>query len=351
VNELDLQGADKAAMENKISGLLHQLMDDYEASYKKEKSRSLTGLLQGAVAGLADVFGQIRREIPNFTKRIMEYIEHPENRENIRVFILEKIDDYTNETFNPIDYTAFKDILSRYDGETKDEAILLIHDALEKNQNRQKPLQLILLIIVGCLLMTLVMMKRIEPFIILLVTLICVCLLVMGISLPMIDIDARIAEMKFTLLGENIQFQDQVLFYKSKSIIEVTRLMLEQGKWDVFLVGVLIFIFSVLFPVSKLIAGTIYTFINRLRKQEFLNFLVFKTGKWSMADVMVVAIFMSFIGFSGIISEQLRQLEGMSDHMEILTTNASQLQIGFFLFTAFVIVSLMLSHRLQYQFK
>jgi uncharacterized paraquat-inducible protein A len=33
--------------------------------------------------------------------------------------------------------------------------------------------------------------------------------------------------------------------------------------------------------------------------------MVFKTGKWSMADVIVVAIFMAYIGFSGIVGEQL----------------------------------------------
>ena len=38
---------------------------------------------------------------------------------------------------------------------------------------------------------------------------------------------------------------------------------------------------------------------------KIVRFLVFKSGKWSMADVMVVAIFMSYIGFTGIISSQL----------------------------------------------
>jgi hypothetical protein len=56
--------------------------------------------------------------------------------------------------------------------------------------------------------------------------------------------------------------------------------------------------------------------------------MVFKTGKWSMADVMLVAIFMAYIGFSEIAGEQLRQLEGMTTNMEVLTTNKSNLQIG-----------------------
>jgi hypothetical protein len=66
-----------------------------------------------------------------------------------------------------------------------------------------------------------------------------------------------------------------------------------------------------------------------------------------MADVMVVAIFMSYIGFSGILTEQLNQLEGLTQKIDVLTTNKSSLQTGFFLFTSFAVMSLILSQKLQ----
>jgi hypothetical protein len=66
-----------------------------------------------------------------------------------------------------------------------------------------------------------------------------------------------------------------------------------------------------------------------------------------MADVMVVAIFMAYIGFSGIVAEQLSQLENISPTIDILTTNESKLNEGFFLFTGFVILSLFISNRLE----
>jgi len=68
-----------------------------------------------------------------------------------------------------------------------------------------------------------------------------------------------------------------------------------------------------------------------------------------MADVMVVAIFMSYIGFSGILTEQLNQLEGLTNKIDILTTNKSSLQIGFFLFTSFAVLSLLVSQKLQFK--
>jgi hypothetical protein len=67
-----------------------------------------------------------------------------------------------------------------------------------------------------------------------------------------------------------------------------------------------------------------------------------------MADVMVVAIFMAFIGFRSILTEQLHQIEQMSPTIDILSTNKSSLQIGFFIFTSFVVLSLMIAQRIEH---
>jgi hypothetical protein len=172
-------------------------------------------------------------------------------------------------------------------------------------------------------------------------------LLALGVFLPMIDIDARIASMELQLMGEAISFKDQVLYYKSKSIMEVSSIMLSQGKTKVMLVGILVLLFSVIFPVSKLISSLLLIFKRSLQRNKIIHFLVFKSGKWSMADVMVVAIFMSYIGFTGIISNQLKQLENSIESLEVLSTNKSELQNGFFFFMGFVIMSIFISQRIQ----
>ena len=66
-----------------------------------------------------------------------------------------------------------------------------------------------------------------------------------------------------------------------------------------------------------------------------------------MADVMVVALFMAYIGFSGVINSQLTQLERASGTLEVFTTNNSTLQLGFYLFTAYSIVGLILSSNIN----
>ena len=49
-----------------------------------------------------------------------------------------------------------------------------------------------------------------------------------------------------------------------------------------------------------------------------------------MADVMVVAIFLSNLGFNGVLKDQFARLHGAGEGVEVLTTAASNLLPGFF---------------------
>jgi hypothetical protein len=62
-----------------------------------------------------------------------------------------------------------------------------------------------------------------------------------------------------------------------------------------------------------------------------------------MADVMVVAMFMTYIGFNGIITDQLVQLNSSTRELEILTTNGTSLQPGFYLFLTYTLLALFMS--------
>ena len=163
----------------------------------------------------------------------------------------------------------------------------------------------------------------------------------------MIEIDARISEISIGMFGERAEFKNQVLYYKSKSVLEVVWLMMTQGAFGLRCVGGLILCFSVLFPLAKLTSIALMQFNATLKARRSLQWLVRESGKWSMADVMVVAIFMSYIGFSGILSEQLKQLENFGSSVEILTTNQSRLQTGFFAFTGFALLSMFLSRSVS----
>ena len=65
-----------------------------------------------------------------------------------------------------------------------------------------------------------------------------------------------------------------------------------------------------------------------------------------MADVMVVAIFMAYIGFNGIITSQFGQLSSVRQELVILTTNNTSLQPGYYIFLTYTLLALFLSEFL-----
>ena len=186
-----------------------------------------------------------------------------------------------------------------------------------------------------------------TPFFVLSVTL-ALLVLVVALTSPMIEIDARIKEMTFLLMGENISFHDQVIFFQSKSIVDVVRVLIDTGKFDSVLVGFLILLFSIIFPIGKLLSTEFYLLgSENFRKNKVIQFFAFKSGKWSMADVNVVAIFMAYIGFKGILDSQLASLNMKTESVASISTNQTTLQPGFILFLAFVLFGLILSVILQ----
>ena len=92
----------------------------------------------------------------------------------------------------------------------------------------------------------------------------------------------------------------------------------------------------------------LYTSGNEVFKgNRLIQFFVLKSGKWSMADVMVVAIFMAYIGFNGIVDNQMENFATSAEPVEVFTTNGTQLLTGFYLFLSFVLSGLALSELVK----
>jgi hypothetical protein len=349
LNEFELQQEKEDTLRKTIADFLDTAVDELEESFYDRNSGSIKGFLKGSVANITDVFGVMKKDIPLLTESIIAFIRDPKNKELAKKFLLEKMEEYSEKTFSEIDYTLYDKILEIHGAPDKETARLIIQTKIQLLEEQQTPYSILLFSLIFILIIGLFFTTEFEPTDFLLLTIICSCLLAVGLLLPMINIDARISKMEFQLMGESIIFTDQVLYFKSKSILEVVSVMIQSSKLDVMAVGILVLSFSVLFPVSKLVSSVFYVYSNKLRENAIVKFMVFKTSKWSMADVMVVAIFMAFIGFSGIISEQLSDLESISTYVEMMTTNDSSLQIGFYLFTSFAVLSITISHKLQYK--
>jgi len=350
LEDLEVTDQNESEIRMKLTELIERILNRAEEDYTEANRRSWK-VYRNWGNSLFGIFKHLREEIPQMVDEIIRFIKVKENREQLGGFISDRIDQLADSTFSEMDYTLRDVIIERY-GYTDHGATLIgLKLQLEHQKKSERGLQFTIMGLTGLVIVLLISRIKMNKWEVLTTVILASIVLTLGLSTPMIDIDARISSLSFMLLGEHVEFSDQVLFYKSKSIIEVVQLMLIQGKPEVVLVGILVLSFSVLFPLSKLVATVFYVFKERWRNTATMRFLVFKTGKWSMADVMVVAIFMAYIGFSGIIGEQLRQLEQVVKNVDILTTNYSTLRPGFFFFTIFATMGILIATKAKRLFQ
>ena len=116
------------------------------------------------------------------------------------------------------------------------------------------------------------------------------------------------------------------------------------------LVAVLVILFSVVFPTLKMLALSASLFRpSLLRNSRVVRVLAFELSKWSMADVMVLAIFMSFIAFNGVIESGMGGIRAEPAVRQlVLPTDSSKILPGYYLFIGFCVSSIYLSKKLEW---
>jgi paraquat-inducible protein A len=114
--------------------------------------------------------------------------------------------------------------------------------------------------------------------------------------------------------------------------------------WDDqrLLVAGLIFVFSVCIPLLKTLLVCIAYFIKQHTVAKRLLGFVSSIGKWSMADVFVVAIFLAILSTNHADTDSTEQFSvfGFKISLDISTQTLSAAGDGFYYFTAYCILSL-----------
>ncbi|MCG9713806.1 paraquat-inducible protein A [Shewanella insulae] len=180
----------------------------------------------------------------------------------------------------------------------------------------------------------------------LLVIMIALALLIPGLSLPMLSLDGQADKSKFAqtsielmtedgemrgllgsvsaFLGFN-QLEGQVEIYrKHRSILGTVQDLMQSGN---LLVGILIATFSVIIPTLKLLAQAVLVFTRGSTANLLMRFID-AIGKWSMADVFVVAIIVSYLAGNA------------EDQMGELIIMHAKLEIGFWFFTGYCLFAI-----------
>ncbi len=348
IGELDIKENEKQ-IKPVIESQLNELIDGVNKKIADKNRKSFKGSVKQAFINTFIDIKDIKEGIPQYADAIMKIMEKPKNKNKLTGVLLDKVEDYFNKTFEVQDLSTINYIMMQIGAKDIAEAKVKLEENITNNQLQLAKLSW-MLISLSIFLFVLSGFNRVplSSLQYVLLVIILFILLLTGVSTPMIDLEAKISEMSFILFDHPVQFLNQVLYFQSKSVIDVFQLMITHPDIQMKVVGILMVAFSIVFPVLKLISSVGYYYNHwGARNNRLVRFFVLKSGKWSMTDVMIIAIFMAYIGFNGIISSQFGKLHSASEEIVLLTTNGTSLQPGFYLFLAYAILALFLSEFLS----
>lgn len=364
VDKLDLKGQSKT-LRPMVERSLNALLDNIQTQMTQPRPKTplagakaaappkpQSGFGMGGLMNSPRIVGMIidslRPHVPEYTNVVMAQLTKPETEKSFKDSIRGVLAKAVKNTFSPTDMSAYNAILRRYgcqSGTACEETLNARIAGADRELDRDY------LIVLGSAAVGFILLltgKLTRPAVIVLM-LFSVTMLVGGVLSPMLEVEVRVTKLDATVLGTPVEFNDQSLYYRSKTVLEVFQTLVEMDRPEMKLVGVLVILFSVVFPALKMLAlGASLFRPALLRTSRVVRLLAFELSKWSMADVMVLAIFMSFVAFNGVTGSGLGGLHAMPQIQQVrFPTDASKILPGYYLFIGFCLSSLALSKKLE----
>jgi hypothetical protein len=296
------------------------------------------------------IVNSLRPHVPEYTDVVMKELTKPQTQTSFRDSIRGVLAAAVQDTFSPTDMTTYNAILRRYgcsDGAACEATLAQQIEVADKDLTHDY------LAVLGSATLAFILLMVASPTLsraaVVVLMLFCISMLAGGVLSPMLEVEVRVTKLDATLLGTPIEFRDQSLYYRSKTVVEVSKTLIEMHRPEMTFVAVLVILFSIVFPTLKMLALAASLFRPALlRTNRFIRLLAFDLSKWSMADVMALAIFMSFVAFNGVIGSAFDGLRDVPNVQQVLIpTNASRILPGYYLFIGFCVASIILSKKLE----
>ena len=349
IDKIDLKGQSKN-LRPMVQRSLYALLDNIKAQMTAPAPKG-SAKPAGANPFLVNmIVASLRPHVPEYTDVVMKEINKADTQNSFKDSIRGVLADAVKNTFSSTDMTTYNAILHRYgctDG-TACEATLS-RQIVEADKRLMRDYLVVLASATLAFILLMAGKRTLSRAAVVVLMLFSIALLVGGVLSPMLVVEVRVTKLDATLLGTPIEFRDQSLYYRSKTVLEVFQTLIAMGRPEMTLVGVLVILFSVVFPAMKMLALAVCLFRpSLLRTSRIMNLLAFQLSKWSMADVMVLAIFMSFVAFNGVIGSAFDGLRDMPNVQQVqIPTDASRILPGYYLFIGFCLSSIVLSKKLE----
>jgi hypothetical protein len=252
INKLDLSRTNERELRKHIEVLLNTLIDKVDKKIREGNSGSTEGWVKQSFINIFISLEDIKKGIPEYADAVIHEMTKSKTRGQIKTVLNKQLKQYSNQTFATQDTSQMSHILHRMDSKDIESARIKLNKAITVKHDLIFK-QAILLIILSIILFALTGFSKqpLAPSAYILLVLSLVMLLIAGVTTPMIDLEAKISQMNFVLMGHPIHFENQVLYFQSKSILDVFWIMITYKDIQMKFVGVLLITFSIFFPLLK----------------------------------------------------------------------------------------------------
>ncbi|TCD01310.1 paraquat-inducible protein A [Pedobacter psychroterrae] len=343
----------KKEMRRQVEKQLHGMVDQVVAEFNKPQKGIVGKLKKFAFKQFVEP-KELHAQVPSFARTIMARINSPKATQKLKGIATSKFEELAEQTYDSTE-TAYLKMTRHLFKEHGVKDGPAFNKYLETRlENIRKVTYNYAYAMLGCVgfvvLIWLMLRKKahLHTALFVMSLLFALALLVVGVTVSIIEVDARLSSLDIFLMGEKLTFNNQVLFFQSKSIYGIAEVLIQQPKPDSITVGILIILFVIILPLIRMTARGIHLLCKPpIAENGITRYFAFDSGKWDMADVMVVGIAMTYIGLNGILKSQLTDLNIKNEFLTTTTVNYTALQPGYIIFVGYVIFAFNLSYFLK----
>ncbi|RZM29001.1 MAG: 2-methylisocitrate lyase [Pedobacter sp.] len=343
----------KKEMRQQVEKQLHGMVDQVVQEFNKPQKGIAGKLKKFAFKQFVDP-QELHAQVPSFARIIMARINSPKATQKLKGIATSKFEELAEQTYDSTEtaYAKMTRHLFKEHGVKDGQAFNKHLEA--RLENIRKVTYNYAYAMLGCVafavLVWLILRKKahLHTSLFVMSLLFALALLVVGVTVSIIEVDARLSSLEIFLMGEKLTFHNQVLFFQSKSIYGISEVLIQQPKPDSITVGILMILFVIILPILRMTARGIHLLCKPpIAENGVTRYFAFESGKWDMADVMVVGIAMTYIGLNGILKSQLTDLNIKNEFLTTATVNYTALQPGYIIFVGYVIFAFNLSYLLK----
>ena len=115
IQDFQITDSNRAQLKQQMVDMLTKVVNEIEKVMKESnRKHGFTGLVRGVLTGVLVDVKDIKAGIPRYADQILDYLNDPKSRDELKDFVLARVDSMAAKTAGMVDYSLYNAALARY---------------------------------------------------------------------------------------------------------------------------------------------------------------------------------------------------------------------------------------------